>query len=218
MEHIKYSLGGVGNIANLGKDGILYQVTSLQDLTNVIIPHFDKYPLITQKKADFELFKRVVDIMNRKGHLSSEGLQEIVNIRASLNLGLSDVLKAAFPNTNLATRPLDQDQEIKDPNWLSGFACAEECFFIDIAKSSSHKSGFRIQLKFKITQHSRDKQLMKNLVSYFGVGQYYPYSTREAGDFFVRGFSDITQKIIPFFDKYPIVGAKALDYADFLRN
>lgn len=91
MELIKFSLGGVGNIANQGKDGILYQVTSLQDLTNVIIPHFDKYPLITQKKADFELFKRVVDIMNRKGHLSSEGLQEIVNIRASLNLGCIDL-------------------------------------------------------------------------------------------------------------------------------
>lgn len=58
---------------------------------------------------------------------------------------------------------------------------------------------------------------MKSLVSYLGVGQYYPHSSREAGDFVVRGLSDITEKIIPFFDKYPIVGAKALDYADFRK-
>jgi hypothetical protein len=106
LELINLSLGGVGYIANQGKYGILYQVTSLQDLTNVIIPHFEKYPLITQKKADFELFKRVVDIMNRKGHLTSDGLQEIVNIRASINLGLSEDLKAAFPDTIPVTRPL----------------------------------------------------------------------------------------------------------------
>jgi hypothetical protein len=32
-------------------------------------------------------------------HLKEVGLQSIINIRASLNLGLSEVLKTAFPNT-----------------------------------------------------------------------------------------------------------------------
>ena len=44
-----------------------------------------------------------------------EGLQEIVNIRASLNLGLSDVLKAAFPYTIPVLRPIVTNQEIPDP-------------------------------------------------------------------------------------------------------
>ena len=34
---------------------IQYRVTSLKDLINVIIPHFDKYPLISKKRADYEL-------------------------------------------------------------------------------------------------------------------------------------------------------------------
>ena len=54
--------------------------------------------------------------MNRKEHLTSEGLQKIVNIKASLNLGLSVKLRAAFPNTIPVARPLVIDQEIKDPN------------------------------------------------------------------------------------------------------
>ena len=32
-------------------------------------------------------------------HLKEEGLQSIINIRASFNLGLSEVLNTAFPNT-----------------------------------------------------------------------------------------------------------------------
>ena len=32
-------------------------------------------------------------------HLQTEGLQDIVNLRASINLGLSEDLKTAFPNT-----------------------------------------------------------------------------------------------------------------------
>jgi hypothetical protein len=57
---IKSYFFGVGNIYKHGKDSIQYRVTSQQDLTNVIIPHLDKYLLITQKQADFELFKKVV--------------------------------------------------------------------------------------------------------------------------------------------------------------
>lgn len=47
--------------------------------------------------------------------LKEAGLQLIVNIRALLNLGLSDVLKAAFPHTMPAYRPLISKQEIPHP-------------------------------------------------------------------------------------------------------
>jgi hypothetical protein len=51
---IQTSFNGVGNFTKQGKDLIQYQVSSIKDLA-VIINHFDKYPLITQKKADYEL-------------------------------------------------------------------------------------------------------------------------------------------------------------------
>jgi excinuclease UvrABC nuclease subunit len=49
------SFYGVGNITKAGVGSILYRVTSLKDINRVIIPHFDKYPLISQKRVDFEL-------------------------------------------------------------------------------------------------------------------------------------------------------------------
>ena len=37
------------------------------------------------------------------------------------------------------------------------------------------------------------------------------------GDVIITKFSDIVDKIIPFFGKFPLHGSKALDYTDFCR-
>jgi hypothetical protein len=70
-------------------------------------------------------------------------------------------------------------------------------------------------VRFTLTQHSRDEQLMKSLIGYLGCGRYFSYSNKNKGEFAVVKFSDITEKIIPFFDKYHILGVKSRDYADF---
>jgi hypothetical protein len=58
----------------------------------------------------------VADLMNSKKHLTLEGLQEIVNLRSSINLGLSEELKTYFPNTIILPRPLVTNEEILNPN------------------------------------------------------------------------------------------------------
>jgi hypothetical protein len=77
--------------------------------------HFGKYPLLTQKFADYVLFQKIFDLVNRKAHLTKEGLQQVVNFRASLNKGLSLVLNKAFPETILFPRPGVKDIKINDP-------------------------------------------------------------------------------------------------------
>lgn len=54
--------------------------------------------------------------MNHKEHLTIKGLQQIVNIRASMNNGLSLELKAAFLNTIEVKRPLINNKIITNPN------------------------------------------------------------------------------------------------------
>jgi hypothetical protein len=80
----------------------------------VIIPHFDKYPLLTHKRADFELFKPVANLMNRKEHLTTEGLHKIVSIKASINNGLSVALSEYFPDVIPVQRPEVQLLEISE--------------------------------------------------------------------------------------------------------
>jgi hypothetical protein len=81
LKLIKAFFKGVGKINRNGKDAYQYRVYSMKDLA-VIIAHFDKYPLISQKQIDYILFKQILELISRKEHLTTEGLQKIVSIRA----------------------------------------------------------------------------------------------------------------------------------------
>jgi hypothetical protein len=113
LELIKTSLG-VGKVYTSGLNAFSFEVHTIKEL-KVIIAHFDKYPLITQKKIDFELFKLAVDHMKGE-HLTMEGLKKLISIKASMNKGLTDALKEAFPDIILVARPLIRNQTIPDPN------------------------------------------------------------------------------------------------------
>jgi hypothetical protein len=67
LESIKAHFG-VGNISK-SSNYVEYGVTSVKDLA-VIVEHFEKYPLITKKLADYILFKQAFEIVSRKGHLT----------------------------------------------------------------------------------------------------------------------------------------------------
>ena len=81
---------------NHGPQSLKFRVQSVKDI-QVIVHHFEKYPLRTQKFADYKLFKQAVELMEQKEHLTEAGLAKIVAIKASMNRGLSAELKAAFP-------------------------------------------------------------------------------------------------------------------------
>lgn len=113
----------VGSISVRGRDDcVVYSVTSISELTHVIIPHFESYPLISQKRADFLLFKLVVELINNKEHLTREGLAKIISLRASINKGLTLELSRAFPNVTPVERPVVDISENIDPFGLAGFS------------------------------------------------------------------------------------------------
>lgn len=97
---------GVGEVIQRNDGPFYYKVSQVKDLM-VILAHFNKYPLVTQKAADLELFKQVVVIMARREHLTAKGLQEIVNLKASINLELlPDKLVSVFPKPGTISRPI----------------------------------------------------------------------------------------------------------------
>ena len=55
---------------NKYEKSINYKVRKFEDVCNVIIPHFTSFPLLTQKRADLELFKQGVLYIKDKESLS----------------------------------------------------------------------------------------------------------------------------------------------------
>ncbi len=204
---------GVGNISKQGAHSLQFRLFAVKDFA-VVFSHFENYPLITNKRADYDLFKEAIRLMEEKEHLTEAGLAKMVAIKASMNQGLSEELKTAFPDVLPVPRPTVVDQIIQDPNWLAGFVSGEGCFQIKIFKSKT-TVGEAIKLEFQATQHSRDELLMKSLIEYFECGNI--YKDRETVNFKITKFNDFTNKVIPFFEKFKILGVKALDFSNFCQ-
>lgn len=62
-----------------------YRVRELGALSSVIIPFFERYPLYTRKKFDFYRFRDIIRMMERREHLTQEGLEQIKKIKFTMN-------------------------------------------------------------------------------------------------------------------------------------
>ena len=208
---------GAGKISYSSRRGEAgrYRIESLKDLL-IIINHFDKYPLLTHKLADYKLFKQALELMKRKEHLTKDGIRKLVSIKASQNLGISSALESAFENIIPVERPLVVEKKVPDPNWLAGFTSGEGSFMVRVKPSKTMTLGFRVLLVFQLTQHHRDEQLLRSLAKFWDCGKVYKRRD-EVFDLKVQKLTDINEIIIPFFQRYKIMGVKHLDFQDFCK-
>ena len=136
--------------------------------------------------------------MNRKEHLTREGLVKVLSIKESINLGLSDSVKSAFLDIVAVERPIISNQKILDPNWFAGFASGEGCFQITLIKTTSNQSGYWVQLSFQLSQHTRDIELIDSIKEYLDCGQTTVYDNHNYIRYTVSNISDIMEKVLPF--------------------
>ena len=62
-------------------------VTKFDDIVNIIIPFYNKYPIHGVKALDFKDFCLVAEMMKEKKHLTQKGLELIRKIKAGMNRG-----------------------------------------------------------------------------------------------------------------------------------
>jgi LAGLIDADG endonuclease len=93
-------------------------------------------------------------------------------------------------------------------SFLSGFALGEGSFMLVCRKRQHRSRSFRISSAFNVSQQDRiPLELFREAL---GCG-----TLRQAGNggwyWEVNRLSDLASRIVPFFDRFPIVGAKAQD-------
>ena len=66
-------------------DRMAYRVRSLDHLSQIIIPFFERYSLKTKKRIEFEKFRDVLRMMQQKEHLTTAGIEKIKNIADAMN-------------------------------------------------------------------------------------------------------------------------------------
>ena len=78
---------GSGVVRRNHAERMAYRVRSLDHLNLQIIPFFDKHPLKSRKRVDFAKFRKILQLMTKKEHLESEGIEKIRAIAKMMNTG-----------------------------------------------------------------------------------------------------------------------------------
>ena len=90
--------GGIGYVSKPNNSSTVeFRVSTLKDIANVIIPHFNEFPLKTKKYSDYLLFKQAFELVIKKEHFSVLA----VAIKASINFKLSSNLKNVMLRTQM---------------------------------------------------------------------------------------------------------------------
>ena len=73
-----------GNVVINHGDRKELRVRGLKDL-NKVVKFFQKHKLQTMKRRSFDLFAEIIALMNRKQHLTKQGLEKIAKLASQMN-------------------------------------------------------------------------------------------------------------------------------------
>ena len=87
-EQVLYALKayfGCGVVRKNHGTRLCYRVRGQENLRNKIVPFFEKHQLKTRKRIDFAKFRRVLLLMEKREHLTADGLEKIRQIKTTMN-------------------------------------------------------------------------------------------------------------------------------------
>lgn len=143
LYHIK-SMLGVGQVSIQPNGEAEFRIRDTKKIVQHIIPIFDKYPLLTSKYYNYDLFKQVA-IIKTNSSLSTN--QRHILISELKNKVRSDkYISPAWKVINNNVTCFNEAQTVMSKSWLVGFSEAEGSFYL-VTKSIG-----RIVHSFEITQ------------------------------------------------------------------
>ena len=101
-------------------------------------------------------------------------------------------------------------------SYLSGYADGEGCFCVSINKSDRHKFGWEVRPSFSVSQNSNRSNVLHTFKKYFGCGAIRPDRSDRTLKYEVRSINDLVYKVIPHFEKYPLISSKNRDAGKFM--
>lgn len=108
-----------------------------------------------------------------------------------------------------------------NPNYIVGFVDGEGCFSITINRNNQRLP--EVRLLFEIELREDDESILVEIQKVLDCGNIYrlEYARYEKWrphvKYKVSNFTDIYEKVIPFFKQYPLQAKKRLDFEKFCQ-
>ncbi len=206
LYYVKKQLG-VGSVTKDNTKGQLF-IRDRKIIETVLLPIFDKYPLLTTKHFDFLRFKKALYILNNV-NLSKE--QKTLKLSALKNLKAPEsYVSPAWNNASLPLKNDDSLHNIMSKPWLVGFIEAEGSFFL------TKKDSKRIVHGFGLTQ-KLDKLVLEAMALILHISN--PVRFREINNHYILDTTNsrAIENIIIYF-KDTMKGVKSLEYRIWARS
>ena len=214
---IQEFFNGEGYISAYGAESRV-TFANIETVLKVIIPHFDKYPLISNKSVDYRLFRDGFFIIQSGAYKTTEGLLLFSQICSAINTGPKLSILRHFFDITPAPRPaLAAPPSSLDPWWITGFIEGDGGFTASI---KYRENSFRVQPFFGITQHSRDELLITTIKNYFSVGGIYSKKGAKGRNYIqyaISSYKDILKVITPRYARPPLQSPKLEVYKLWLE-
>jgi hypothetical protein len=81
------SVFGTGTVRGRGDGVFYYEVTTVGGLVGRVFPFFERFPLRGAKRHDLAQFRRITALIQTGRHLTPDGFEEILALRAPMNRG-----------------------------------------------------------------------------------------------------------------------------------
>ncbi len=115
----------------------------------------------------------------------------------------------------VGSRPKKESMEFA---WyITGFTDGEGCFSVSFNQRAKLKTGIEVRPSFSIAQNKRSLQVLKDIHAYFGCGAIRFSKRDQMYKYEVRSISDLRLRIIPHFQKFPLLTSKANDFEIFAK-
>ena len=62
-----------------------YEVRSVPEIVTKVVPHFRRYPMVSSKQREFEVFAAICEMMNHGEHRTRIGFNQIVALASEMN-------------------------------------------------------------------------------------------------------------------------------------
>src|SRR3989339_315587 len=112
-------------------------------------------------------------------------------------------------------------QQTIHPWYISGFVDGEGSFHIAFCKDKNMKTNLKVIPEFHISQNDHSVRVLENIQNYLHCGHIKENHHGRKNDqtfvYVVRNRIDLSEKIIPFFQKYHLRTQKAKDFEKFAK-
>ena len=86
LEFVKQKLGKIGSIREGTKKELVYTVTGLNQIVDLLIPFIDKHPVFSEKSIHYVKFRTISIMLKRENPLSLESKLNAIVLEEAYNM------------------------------------------------------------------------------------------------------------------------------------